>query len=56
MEFYVVADVVVAIVADPSLLGRALGFSHVQKQRSWLGNVDREIEASAIAQIGLLAE
>ena len=56
MQFYVVADVIVAIVVYPSLLGRSLRFPDVQEQRCRFGNVNREIETSAIACIRLIAK
>ena len=54
MQFDVVGNVAVAIVAYPSLLGSALCFSYIQQQ--WKRVVDNEVEASAIAPIRFLTE
>ena len=54
MQFDVIANVAVTIVAHPSLFGSALCFSHVEEQ--WKRIINHKIETSAIAQIRFLAE
>ena len=54
MQFDVVANVTVTIVAHPSLLGSAVCFPHVEEQGVCV--VDNEVEASTIAPIRFLTE
>lgn len=54
MQFDVVANVTVTIVAHPSLLGSAVCFSDVEEQGVCV--VDDKIEASTIAPIGFLTK
>ena len=54
MQFDVIFNVAVTIVAHPPLLRGAVRFSDVQQQRERV--VDNEVEASAIAPIRFVAK
>ncbi|MEG4087981.1 hypothetical protein QUA38_00990 [Microcoleus sp. Pol12B4] len=54
MQFNVVANVAMTIVAHPSLFGGTLCFSYIQQQGEFV--VDNEVEASTIAPIRFLTK
>ena len=54
MQFDVVANVAVTIVAFPPLFWSAVRFSHVENQAECV--VDNEVKASTIAQIRVLTK
>ena len=54
MQFNVIFNIAVAIVAHPPLFGSALCFSHIQNQ--WKFVIYDEVETSTIAQIRFLTK